>query len=239
MAVARLFAPAEESALLLGMARKAAEILGARRDKVPERHRPHYHPEQRYRILRIRSLLGLSQRETAAMFRVSTETIARSETDSNSSEHERARPLVAPIPPVRRFADVVRARYPNHVWMVDLTDVRGLFGIITFKVGAVLDVFSRMPLSIRIVTRQPSSADIVRLVSGTARRHGKTGSLRVGPGTLLHGSASSAEAAAVPGKAALRGGRYEGFDCPDRAALEDIEGCPGPESPAPAGCRRP
>jgi hypothetical protein len=67
---ARLFARAEETALLLRMASEAAEILGARWDNVPERHRPHYQPEQRYRILRIRNLLGLSQREAALMFRV-------------------------------------------------------------------------------------------------------------------------------------------------------------------------
>ena len=105
----RLFEPAEESALLLRMAREAAEILGARWDKVPERHRPHYKPEQRYRILRIRHLLGLSQRETAKMFRVSTETIARWETDAAAGDGQASRPLVAPVPPVRRFADVVRA----------------------------------------------------------------------------------------------------------------------------------
>jgi hypothetical protein len=64
---ARLFERAEESALLLRMTREAAAILGARWDKVPERHRPHYVPEQRFRILRIRSFLGLSQRETAEM----------------------------------------------------------------------------------------------------------------------------------------------------------------------------
>jgi len=227
---ARLFEQAEESALLLRMAREAAEILGARWDKVPERHRPHYQPEQRYRILRIRNLLGLSQRETAQPFRVSTETIARWEIEAAGVEGEDTRPLVAPIPPVRRFADVVRApvktmelaefggndliaralaragwklssrtvgripwerwpvprvpvaapavrravraRYPNHVWMVDLTDVRALFGITTFKVGAVFDVFSRMPLSARVFSREPSSADIARFVSGTTRRHG-------------------------------------------------------------------
>ena len=45
--------------------REAAGILGARWDKVPERQRPHYAPEQRFRILRIRNFLGLSQRETA------------------------------------------------------------------------------------------------------------------------------------------------------------------------------
>jgi transposase len=59
------------------MMREAAGILGARWDKAPERQRPHYSPEQRFRILRIRAFLGLSQREAASMFRVSTETITR------------------------------------------------------------------------------------------------------------------------------------------------------------------
>ena len=185
---ARMFERAEESALLLRMTREAAGTLGARWDRVPERHRPHYPPEQRFRILRIRSFLGLSQRETAEMFRVSTETIARWETETTNAD-DAPRPLIAPNPPVRRFADVVRAlvktmelagfggndliartlaragwklsartvgrirkerwpvprvpeaastvpravraKRPNHVWMVDLTDVKGLFGLAT------------------------------------------------------------------------------------------------------------
>jgi DNA-binding XRE family transcriptional regulator len=106
---ARLFERAEESALLLRMTREAAGILGARWDKVPERQRAHYAPEERFRILRIRSFLGLSQRETAEMFRVSTETIARWEVETTSPDGEAPRPLVAPNPPVRRFVDVVRA----------------------------------------------------------------------------------------------------------------------------------
>ena len=113
---ARLFARAEESALLLRMAREAAEILGARWDKVPERHRPHYQPEQRYQILRIRSLLSLSQQETAQLFRVSIETIARWETDAAAADGQTSRPLVAPVPPVRRYADVVRATVKTMEW---------------------------------------------------------------------------------------------------------------------------
>src|SRR5450830_1088981 len=228
---ARLFERAEESALLLRMTREAAAILGARWDKVPERHRPHYVPEQRFRILRIRSFLGLSQRETAEMFRVSTETIARWEMETTSVDGEAPRPLVAPNPPVRRFADVVRAvvktmelagfggndliartlaragwklsartvgrirkerwpaprvpeaastvpravraKHPNHVWMVDLTDVRGLFGIVTFKFGVVFDAFSRMPLSARVFIKEPAAEEIARLVTRTAKRHGR------------------------------------------------------------------
>src|SRR5450830_1563123 len=228
---ARLFERAEESALLLRMTREAAAILGARWDKVPERHRPHYPPEERFRILRIRSFLGLSQRETAEMFRVSAETVARWEMETTRPDGEVPRPLVAPNPPVRRFADVVRAvvktmeltgfggndliartlaragwklsartvgrirrerwppppmpeaasrvpravraRHPNHVWMVDLTDARGLFSLVTFKVGVVFDVFSRMPLSAKVFSKEPSSVEIARLVSGTAKRHGR------------------------------------------------------------------
>ena len=230
---ARMFERAEESALLLRMMREAAGILGARWDKVPERHRPHYPPEQRFRILRIRSVLGLSQRETAAMFRVSVETIARWEMETTSTDGEAPHPLVAPNPPVRRFADVVRAlvktmelagfggndliartlacagwklsartvgrirrerwplprvpekvstvpravraKHPNHVWMADLTDVKGLFGLVTFKVAVVFDAFSRMPLSARVFSKEASALEIARFVSRTAKRHGRPG----------------------------------------------------------------
>src|ERR1039457_5280646 len=228
---ARLFERAEESALLLRMTREAAGILGARWDKVPERQRPHYGPEQRFRILRIRSFLGLSQRETADMFRVSVETIARWETETASVDGEDERPLIAPHPPVRRFADVVRAlvktmelagfggndliartlaragwklsagpgggirrqrwrlprvpeaastvpravraKRPNHVWMIDLTGVKGLFGLVTFKVAVVFDAFSRMPLSVRVFSKEASAPEIARFVSKAARRHGR------------------------------------------------------------------
>jgi hypothetical protein len=212
------------------MAREAAGILGQRWDKVPERHRPHYVPEARFRILRIRSFLGLSQRETAEMFRVSVETIARWEMETSTdgeAPRPTPRPLVAPNPPVRRFADVVRAvvktmelagfggndliartlaragwklsartvgrirkerwpaprvpeaasmvpravraKRPNHVWMVDLTDVKGLFGLVTFKVAVVFDAFSRMPLSARVFSKEASAVEIAGSFRGPPR----------------------------------------------------------------------
>jgi len=230
-----MYERAEEQALLLRLMREAAEILGARWDKVPERHRPHYPPEQRFRILRVRSFLGLSQRETAAMFRVSVETIARWEVEAMSPDgegpHSSPRPLVAPNPPVRRFADVVRAlvkmmelagfggndliarTLARAGWKLSARTVgrirRGalagapragsgldgsesregkapeshldggsdgrerLFGLVTFKVAVVFDAFSRMPLSARVFSKEASAAEIARLVSRTARRHGR------------------------------------------------------------------
>jgi hypothetical protein len=38
--------------------------------------------------------------------------------------------------------------------MVDLTDVKGLFGIVTFKVAVVFDAFSRMPLFVRVFSKE-------------------------------------------------------------------------------------
>ncbi len=67
----------------------------------------------------------------------------------------------------------VAARRPNHIWMVDLTDVRSLFGIVTIKVGAVFDVVSRMPLSETVFMKEPSAAEMARFVSGAAKRHGR------------------------------------------------------------------
>ncbi len=201
--------------------------------QMPQAERPHYGPEQRFRILRIRSFLGLSQRETAAMFRVSVETIVRWEMEAMSPDGDdpTPRPLVAPNPPVRRFADVVRAvvktmelagfggndliartgaragwklsartvgrirkerwptprlpeaaptvpravraKRPNHVWMVDLTDVKGLFGLVTFKVAVVFDAFSRMPPAARVFSKEASAVDIARFVSRASKRPGR------------------------------------------------------------------
>src|SRR5450755_2103205 len=62
----------------------------------------------------------------------------------------------------------VRAKRPNHVWMVDLTDVKGLFGIVTFKVVVAFDAFSRMPLSARVFSKEASALEIARFVSRTA-----------------------------------------------------------------------
>jgi transposase InsO family protein len=57
--------------------------------------------------------------------------------------------------------------------MVDLTDVKGLFGIVTFKVAVVFDAFSRMPLSARVFSKEASAVEIARFVSRTAKRHGR------------------------------------------------------------------
>jgi transposase InsO family protein len=82
-----------------------------------------------------------------------------------------------PVPRLPEVASTVpravRACRPNHVWMVDLTDVKGMFSLATFKVGVVFDAFSRMPLSARVFTKEPSSAEIARFVSRAAKKRGR------------------------------------------------------------------
>src|SRR5262245_16064514 len=74
---ASLFARMEELSFQLPAALSAARVLGERWAKIPERHRPHYTPEQRFEILRVKSLLVLSARETADLFALSAATIHR------------------------------------------------------------------------------------------------------------------------------------------------------------------
>lgn len=71
------FSRAEENALHARLYREVADIVVERWQKLPERRRPHYTPEQRYRILRLQDFLVLSDGETARLFAVSPNTIGR------------------------------------------------------------------------------------------------------------------------------------------------------------------
>jgi len=67
----------EEQSALLGLYQEMVELLGLRWDKIPDNRRPHYTPRQRFRILRLKLLLGLSAADTAHIFRISAGTVAR------------------------------------------------------------------------------------------------------------------------------------------------------------------
>jgi putative transposase len=230
-AVLDRFAQLQEQSLHAGLWREAVEILASRWDKLPERQRPHFSPEARFRILRIKTLLAWSADETASTFRVSTGTILRWEHEAvGAPERKTVGSLLKPVPPVRRYHDTVRhlvhtmsvagfpgdrslaahlgragwklarrtiqrirkekpvpppapvaqpgkarairARYPHHVWMLDLTEIPGLLRLFCFKLVVVLDVFSRMPLAARVFLAEPSGRDVARLFSAAARRFG-------------------------------------------------------------------
>jgi len=103
----RLQAQLEEAELRARLAGEAAQILADRFAKVADRHRPHYTPAQRFRILEIRSLLAWNATDTAKTFLVSSHTILNWERSADPAART-AGSTVAPVPPVRRAADVVR-----------------------------------------------------------------------------------------------------------------------------------
>jgi hypothetical protein len=103
------FANLQEQALHVAYLREAVEIHGSRWDKLPERQRPHYAPEAQFRIVRLKCLLALSAGETARLFRVSATTVLRWEDEARvGPERDTVGSLLRPVPPVRRYADVVR-----------------------------------------------------------------------------------------------------------------------------------
>lgn len=103
------FAQLQEQYLHAGLWREAVEILATRWGKIPERHRPHFSPEARFRILRIKALLAWSADETASTFRLSTGTILRWEHEALAApQRETVGSLLKPVPPVRRYHDTVR-----------------------------------------------------------------------------------------------------------------------------------
>jgi putative transposase len=223
------FARLNEETLHVALLRETADILATRWDKLSERQRPHYSPDARFRILRIRALLALSADEAARTFRVSPGTILRWEREAQAApDRPTVGSLVKPTPPVRRFADVVRhivqtltlagfpgdasvaaflaragwrlsrrtvqrirkektlapppklesgpravrARYPHHVWMLDITETPGLLRLFSFKLAAVFDVFSRVPLAAQVFLSEPSGAAMARLFTRAALRFG-------------------------------------------------------------------
>jgi transposase InsO family protein len=103
-----LHARLEEAELRARLAWETAELLRDRFAKIPERHRPHFTPAQRFRVLEIRSLLAWNARETARLSLLSTNTVLNWE--KTADPHARTvGAAVQPVPPVRRAADVVRA----------------------------------------------------------------------------------------------------------------------------------
>jgi transposase InsO family protein len=98
----------EELAARLGAFEELVALLGERWDKIADRRRPHYTPEQRYRIVRLRRVLHLSVRDIARVIRVSTDTVYEWDREARREPgRETVGSLVKPTPPVRRYDDAV------------------------------------------------------------------------------------------------------------------------------------
>ncbi len=59
---------------------------------------------------------------------------------------------------------VLTAKHPNHIFLLDITEIPSLFGIFTFKLAVVLDVFSRMPIIARVFAKEPTTDEMAQLM---------------------------------------------------------------------------
>jgi hypothetical protein len=110
--------------------------------------------------------LRIAQTLARAGVKLSRETIRRWRNQGRMPGGADARPRPTKTGPI------LKAKYPNHIWMLDITEIAGLFRLFKFKLAVVLDVFSRMPLAGRVFTTEPSAADMVALVEHAAAKHG-------------------------------------------------------------------
>ncbi len=78
-------------------------------------------------------------------------------------------PAEAPASPPR----VLRAKYVNHIWQTDLTEIGGFFGLHRFKLVAVLDLFSRFPLAFRVFRKEPTAEEVMSVLDDAIRHHGR------------------------------------------------------------------
>jgi putative transposase len=69
--------------------------------------------------------------------------------------------------------NVVLVKYPNHIWMADLTEIRSFLGLIRLKLAAVIDVFSRMPLAYAVFLSEPSAEQMLDVLDQAMRVHGR------------------------------------------------------------------
>jgi transposase InsO family protein len=105
--LAEALARTKEAELSAKLAFDIVDLLSARLDKIPDRHRPYYTPSQRFRILEIKSLLGWSTDLTAKTFRVCPNTISNWERGADFDART-VGSTVKPTPPIVRLADVGR-----------------------------------------------------------------------------------------------------------------------------------
>lgn len=105
--VERALADAHSSKILAYVLREAVEILGARIDKLPPRQRPHFTPAQRFRILELVHLAGLTREEAATLFHVSVTTLSDWQRNANPAAKTVGSTL-KPQPPIRRYGDPTR-----------------------------------------------------------------------------------------------------------------------------------
>jgi transposase InsO family protein len=85
------------------------------------------------------------------------------------------KPCVPPPPPseTKTRPTTVRGDYPNHLCLIDITQIPLVFKFLHFHVAAVIDAYSRLPLAVDFFLFEPSAAAMVALLERAIRTHGR------------------------------------------------------------------
>ncbi|HEY6332340.1 MAG TPA: DDE-type integrase/transposase/recombinase [Blastocatellia bacterium] len=226
--LALLLSQLKEKDLRICQLEQSVELLQARMNRIDSRHRKHYSPQERFKIILYKETYSLTVEDTTKLFLISVQTVGRW-IDQAVKEPGKATigSLLKAVPPLMSYSAVVRdlaltmnqlgfggnlriaqtlaregikvskdtvrrwrkchhkpkpastkpgpgivAKHPNHVWMIDITEIPGLFNLFKFKLAVVLDVFSRMPLAAQFFTKEPTADQMAGLVRHAAAKHG-------------------------------------------------------------------
>jgi hypothetical protein len=70
----------------------------------------------------------------------------------------------AALPPRTPAHDPVRARGPNHVWLMDLTTVPRWLGLRSWQALGILDAWSRLPVGVAVYPAEPCACQIAAML---------------------------------------------------------------------------
>ncbi len=82
-----------------------------------------------------------------------------------------------------RRPTTVRGDHPNHLWLMDVTEIPTLFPFLPLHLMVVLDAGSRLPLAAALRISRPSAGLAARLLGRATRTHGRPRHLVVDQGS--------------------------------------------------------
>lgn len=108
--------------------------------------------------------LKIAQMLARAGTRIGRETVRR---------YRRTHPRPGPPGNASSKPRMLKAKYVNHIWLADLTEIRSFLGLYRFRLVAVLDLFSRFPLAFRVFHKEPTAEEILGVLDLAMRRYGR------------------------------------------------------------------
>lgn len=175
--VERALARTKELELQLSFAFQTIDILLERLKRLPPAHRPHYRKADRGRILHHKEVFQLSCREVARLYALASSTIHRWVGDAIAPKRP-DRPLVAPSPPDRSYAALVRQQ------VVSLS-MAGFGGSLRLAQTLAREGLLLSRSTVRRWTKEPAPEDAGSAYAEVAARPGKDSAAPVNVTTAL------------------------------------------------------